>query len=75
MIFKRKWEHTRLWVELVYRSLEWIDYRIRNKLSSILAWRFSFLDEHCWCEQCEKRRAGGYQAPLKGRRPVKPVKG
>jgi hypothetical protein len=46
---------------------EWILELPARLATRISWWRFRYYDDHCWCLQCEKRRAEGYQNPMKGK--------
>jgi hypothetical protein len=44
-----------LWADIVYKTLEFVDHKIVERLSSWLMWRFAFMDRHCRCEKCIER--------------------
>jgi len=49
-----------LWVEIVYRALEWVDYKILSRASSrTVWWRNDLLDKYCRCSQCQERNRTG----------------
>jgi hypothetical protein len=48
------------WVNLVYRLLEWLDYKILSPISSRLVWwRNGLLEHYCRCEKCLERKRTG----------------
>lgn len=53
------------WAQMIYDAAQWVDWRGSRFLTNITYWRYKFMDDHCSCEQCEKRRAEGRQGPLK----------
>ena len=49
-----------LWVNLLYSLMDWVDYRILSRASSVLMnWRIRLLDHYCWCEKCQERERTG----------------
>jgi hypothetical protein len=56
---KKRWP-VPLWVEVVYRFMEWLDYKVLSPMSSRLVWRRNaLLDKYCTCERCQERKRTG----------------
>lgn len=52
-----KYTYAPLWVNIVYATLKWVDYKIIGRLSSNLVWwRCDLLDKYCQCPKCLERR-------------------
>lgn len=58
----KKYSDVPLWVDWVYRAFGCLE-DLLDKLKGLIYWRFAFLDRHCSCGQCERRRLQGYQKP------------
>lgn len=58
------------WVAALNAFLRWLtEKHFWDWRYAVDSWRWKFVDDHCWCVQCEDRRAKGQQGPLKCRRP------
>lgn len=54
---KRKFTSAPAWVDYTYQFADWLDHMLSNLGSRLTSWRYSFLDRHCQCSQCLKRKS------------------